>query len=49
MGNIPDIDAIYDKEMDGKERFRDGRQASGSKAPKIKPQALLGLKGGRGF
>jgi hypothetical protein len=49
MGNIPDIDAIYDKEMDGKERFRDGRQGNASKAPKIKPQALLGMKGGRGF
>ena len=28
----------------GDERFRDARRGGGSKAPKIKPQALLGLK-----
>lgn len=49
MGNIPDIDAIAEKEMGGDERFRDGRRGGSSKAPKIKPQALLGLKNGRGF
>ncbi len=49
MGNIPDIDDLYEKEMRGGERFRDGRQGTTSKAPKIKPQALLGMKGGRGF
>ncbi len=49
LGNIPDIDDIMDREMHGGERFRDGRQGGSSKAPKIKPQALLGLKNGRGF
>lgn len=49
MGNVPDIDDLIEKEMGGKERFRDGRQGTTSKAPKIKPQALLGMKGGRGF
>lgn len=49
MDNIPDIDELIEREMGGSERFRDGRQGGGSKAPKIKPQALLGMKGGRGF
>ncbi len=49
MGNVPDIDELIEREMGGDERFRDGRRGGGSKAPKIKPQALLGLKNGRGF
>ncbi len=49
LGNVPDIDDIAEKEMGGDERFRDARRGGGSKAPKIKPQALLGLKNGRGF
>lgn len=49
MGNVPDIDEIAEQELGGNERFRDGRQGGGSKAPKIKPQALLGMKNGRGF
>ncbi len=49
MNNIPDFDEIAERELGGNERFRDGRQGGGSKAPKIKPQALLGLKNGRGF
>lgn len=49
MGNMPDIDEIMEQELGGNERFRDGRQGGGSKAPKIKPQALLGMKQGRGF
>jgi hypothetical protein len=32
-----------------RQRGLGGRQGGGSKAPKIKPQALLGLKNGRGF
>lgn len=49
MDNIPDIDDLIEKEMGGNERFRGSRQGGGSKAPKIKPQALLGMKNGRGF
>lgn len=49
MNVIPDIDDIAEKEMGGDERFRDSRRGGGGKAPKIKPQALLGLKNGRGF
>lgn len=49
MDIVPDIDEIAERELGGDERFRDARQGGGSKAPKIKPQALLGLKGGRGF
>lgn len=49
MNNVPDIDDIFEREMNGDERFRGARQGGGSKAPKIKPQALLGMKGGRGF
>ncbi|HPF78820.1 MAG TPA: hypothetical protein PLF01_05935 [Alphaproteobacteria bacterium] len=49
MGKVPDIEEILNREMKSKERFGAGSQGGGSKAPKIKPQALLGLKGGRGF
>ncbi len=49
MGNVPDIDDIAAKELGGDERFRDARRGGGSKAPKIRPQALLGMKNGRGF
>ena len=49
MDVVPDIDELIEREMGGTERFRDGRQGGGSKAPKIKPQALLGMKNGRGF
>ncbi len=49
MDNIPDIEEILDREMGGGEKFRDARRGGGSKAPKIKPQALLGMKNGRGF
>ena len=49
MDIVPDIDEIAERELGGDERFRDARRAGGSKAPKIKPQALLGLKNGRGF
>ncbi len=49
MGNIPDVDELLDREMGGGERWRDARQGGGSKAPKIKPQAVLGMKTGRGF
>ena len=49
MDIVPDIDEIAERELGGDERFRDARRGGGSKAPKIKPQALLGIKNGRGF
>ncbi len=49
MDIVPDFDALLDREMGGGERWQDARQGGGSKAPKIKPQALLGMKNGRGF
>lgn len=49
MDNVPDIEELLEKEFNQNERFSDGRQGTTSKAPKIKPNALLGMKGGRGF
>lgn len=49
MNEIPDIEGLFGRELHGGERFTDARQGGGSKAPKIKPQALLGIKNGRGF
>lgn len=45
MGKVPDIDEILAREMKDKERFGDNSQGGGNKSPKIKPQALLGMKG----
>ncbi len=49
MGNVPDIDELIEREIHGGERFGDSSRGGGSKAPKIKPQKLLGMKQGRGF
>lgn len=49
MDKVPDIDEILAREMKSNERFGAGSVGGGSKAPKIKPQALMGMKGGRGF
>jgi len=49
MGNIPDIDEIYDQTMESNERYGGGARGGGSKSPKIKPQSLLGMKNGRGI
>ena len=49
MGKIPDIDAILARELKNTERYGGGAGGGGSKSPKIKPQALMGMKGGRGF
>lgn len=49
MGKVPDIDEILAREMKNNERFGGSAQGGGSKAPKIKPQALMGMKNGRGF
>lgn len=48
MSKIPDIDEILAREMKDKERFGGSSQGGGNKSPKIKPQALLGMKGGMG-
>jgi hypothetical protein len=49
MGNVPDIEELIEREIHGGERFGDASRGGGSKAPKIKPQKLLGMKQGRGF
>lgn len=49
MGNMPDIDALIEREINKKERFSDQLGDGGGKSPKIKPQQLLGMKQGRGF
>ena len=49
MGVMPDIDAIIDKIMNESDRFGDKYGDGSSKSPKIKPQQLLGMKGGRGM
>lgn len=49
MGKVPDIDALLAREMKNNERYGGNSQGGGNKSPKIKPQALLGMKGGRGF
>jgi hypothetical protein len=49
MNKVPDIDEILAREMKSNERYGAGSVGGGSKAPKIKPQALMGMKNGRGF
>jgi len=49
LGNIPDIDALIDREMRDKERFGDQRGSGSGKSPKIRPSQLLDLKKGQGF
>jgi hypothetical protein len=49
LGNIPDIDALLDREMHDKERFGDQRGSGSGKAPKIRPAQLLDMKKGQGF
>lgn len=49
MGKVPDIKELMERELNVKDRFGDQGRGAGSKSPKIKPQALMGMKGGRGF
>lgn len=50
MNKLPDIDELLNREMkSGGHSGGGGQGGGGSKAPKIKPQALMGMKGGRGF
>lgn len=49
MGKVPDIEEILAREMKSTDRYSGNSTGGGSKAPKIKPQSLLGMKGGRGF
>ncbi|MCK6417870.1 MAG: hypothetical protein L6Q57_02885 [Alphaproteobacteria bacterium] len=45
MGEIPDMDALIEKELDDDDGFGGkGRGKIGRKAPKIKPAQLLGVK-----
>lgn len=48
MNKIPDIDALIAQHIKKSERMGDNSQGGGNKSPKIKPQALLGMKGGMG-
>lgn len=49
MNKLPDIDELLERELKSKERFGSTDGGGSSKAPKIKPQQLLGMKQGRGF
>lgn len=49
MDRAPDIDALLKKELDESGGGTGASGSGSSKAPKIKPQSLLGMKGGRGF
>jgi len=47
MDTVPDIEELMERELKKSERFGDQGRGSGSKSPKIKPNALMGMKGGR--
>lgn len=49
MDKVPDIEELLKKELNEDDESGTNMRGGGSKAPKIKPQALLGMKGGRGF
>ena len=49
LDKIPDIDAIYEKTINRKDRFSGNSQGGGGKSPKIKPAAVLGMKGKGGM
>lgn len=49
LGNIPDFDALVEREMKAKERFGDQRGSGSGKAPKIRPAQILDLKRGGSF
>ena len=46
IGNIPDIDSIYERIINRKDKFSGSRGGGGRKAPKIKPAHTPGMKGG---
>lgn len=49
MDKVPDIEELLKKELREEDESGTNSRGGGSKAPKIKPQSLLGMKGGRGF
>ena len=49
LGNMPDIEALLEREMKEKERFGDQRGGGAGKSPKIRPGQLLDMKKGQGF
>jgi hypothetical protein len=49
LGNIPDIEALIERELKEKERYGDQRGSGSGKAPKIRPAQLLDMKKGQGF
>lgn len=47
MDKVPDIDALIAQYIKDNERYGGSGRGGGNKSPKIKPQALLGMKTGR--
>ena len=47
MGKVPDIEEILEREMKSNDRYGGGAGSS-RKDPKIRPQQLMGVKGGMG-
>ena len=47
MGKFPDIEEILEREMKSNDRYGGGGGSS-RKNPKIKPAAVMGMKGGMG-
>ena len=48
LDKIPDIDALYEREMNKKDRFSGNSQGGGSKAPKVNQKPGMKPKGGMG-
>ena len=49
LGNVPDIEALIERELKEKDRYGDQRGSGSGKAPKIRPAQLLDMKRGQGF
>lgn len=49
MNAVPDIEALMKEHLSEEGDPHSAGRGGSSKAPKIKPQSLLGMKGGRGF
>ncbi len=48
LDKIPDIDALYEREMNKKDRFGGNSQGGGSKSPKVNQNPAIRPKGGMG-
>ena len=45
-GKIPDIDVIYERTINRKDKFSGSSKGGGKKGPKIKPAQVMGMKQG---